>query len=260
MLACVQAAQLQSCPWLHSCRVPPGCPALAADPLLLRQHSTYGTGPQACCCPGRTVTMLLRAPLPLLSCCRFPQQTLFYAANAASPSVRTLCEVGFGAGHSTLLYLSMNPNLTVYTFDIFELGPFQAAGADFIRRGPHGTRWHAFKGDSALTVPDFAAEHPGLTCDIVHVDGNHARPFPYLDLMNLGLLAHPYTVALIDDANDADTQADMARAVSEGIVFPPECMRAATTTDPRFASAPAWDKEFCFAFYRNATRLANATI
>jgi len=34
------------------------------------------------------------------------------------PFVRTVCETGFNAGHSTLTYLVANPNVRVYSFDI----------------------------------------------------------------------------------------------------------------------------------------------
>ena len=39
---------------------------------------------------------------------------------AQSPFIRTVCEVGFNAGHSALLWLHANPSIKVYAFDLFQ--------------------------------------------------------------------------------------------------------------------------------------------
>lgn len=181
--------------------------------------------------------------------CRFPWQVFYYAAHASNPCVKTICEIGFGAGHSTLLYLSVNKDAVLYTFDIFELGPFQDAAVEFHKSVPHARRWHRIKGDSQQTVPKFASENPGVKCDIVHVDGWHESPVVYNDIKNFRLLAHQETVVLIDDANEAPTQGDMQQAVDKGVTEEWECMDARDETDERFASQPIWPKRFCTTRY-----------
>ena len=43
-------------------------------------------------------------------------QTDFYARLAGSPAIRTICEVGFNAGHSTAIWLASNPTGVVRSF------------------------------------------------------------------------------------------------------------------------------------------------
>ncbi|KAI7846155.1 hypothetical protein COHA_000325 [Chlorella ohadii] len=54
-----------------------------------------------------------------------PWQTFFYGAQAANPCIRTICEIGFGAGHSTVLFTSVNPHVHIFSFDMFTLGTYQ---------------------------------------------------------------------------------------------------------------------------------------
>lgn len=59
-------------------------------------------------------------PDTLHSCLPPPSllQTFYYASHASNPCVKTICEVGFGAGHSTVLYLIVNPTAHLYTFEL----------------------------------------------------------------------------------------------------------------------------------------------
>ena len=48
----------------------------------------------------------------------FKNQQLVTALLVQLPFVRTVCETGFNAGHSTLVYLVSNPDVHVYNFDL----------------------------------------------------------------------------------------------------------------------------------------------
>ncbi len=37
----------------------------------------------------------------------------------ANPAIKNICQVGFGVGHSTTIFLTASPHANVYTFDIF---------------------------------------------------------------------------------------------------------------------------------------------
>ena len=76
-----------------------------------------------------------------------------------------------------VLYLKMNPHARVYSFDVYGFGSWQDAAVKYIQSADYGRRWQPIKGDSAKTVPEFAAAHSNITCDVVHVDGNHAPGF-----------------------------------------------------------------------------------
>ena len=83
----------------------------------------------------------------------------------------TVCETGFNAGHSALLFLTL-PNTTVVTFDTFEQS-YQRAALDYMRRelglsSRLSSRLHAVAGDTLRTVPGFAAANPHIRCDLSH--------------------------------------------------------------------------------------------
>ena len=79
----------------------------------------------------------------------------------------TVCETGFNAGHSTLLFLAL-PNTTVVTFDTFERG-HQRAALRYIRHDLGlDSRLHVGVGDTRHTVRSFAEAHRRVRCDLAH--------------------------------------------------------------------------------------------
>ena len=85
----------------------------------------------------------------------------------------TLTQVGFNAGHSSAVFLSSNPNSTLYSFDLFEL-PYSIRSRALFRRVFQG-RYHSIKGYSQATLPWFRAAHGAKAppCNIFSVDGRH---------------------------------------------------------------------------------------
>ena len=140
-------------------------------------------------------------------------QQAFYMRVAASPAVRHVCEVGFNAGHSTALWLSVNPTVTVETFDLFgeakglafsqrlaaKMTGFMTPNLHLLQRLFPG-RLTAHRGDSLQTVPAASLVRP---CDLVHVDGRHSYGNVMEDAMNLMRKSHPSALYLFDDQCDA---------------------------------------------------------
>lgn len=127
-------------------------------------------------------------------------QTDFYSRVAASPAIKTICEVGFNAGHSTAIWLTSNPSAVVYSFDLFD-HTFSDGSVIILQRRFPG-RLHIVKGDSVCTVPKWRKANPLVRCDLVHVDGYHSFLNVVADFLNLRMHSHQHTLYLFDDQCD----------------------------------------------------------
>eukprot|EP00698_Gefionella_okellyi_P015341 TRINITY_DN4329_c1_g2_i1.p1 TRINITY_DN4329_c1_g2~~TRINITY_DN4329_c1_g2_i1.p1 ORF type:complete len:564 (+),score=126.08 TRINITY_DN4329_c1_g2_i1:249-1694(+) len=143
--------------------------------------------------------------------------------------VKTVCEVGFNVGHSTVIWLENNPNVHVYSFD-FCSNPCSEDTIAFLQR-KYNNRLTLMCGDSRVTIPQFAREHPDVKCDLIHVDGGHTGDVPLADLRNMRVLANPsYHVLAMDDVNcdaefcDAPVTA-WRQVIADGIVEESVCER-----------------------------------
>lgn len=55
-------------------------------------------------------------------------------------------------------------------------------------------------GNSQVTLPTFAMQHPEVKCDLIYVDGGHDYAVALADLQNFKRMANPtHNVVLIDD-------------------------------------------------------------
>jgi precorrin-6B methylase 2 len=104
-----------------------------------------------------------------------------YLSYASLPWVKTVCEVGFAGGHSTVVYMTANPNVTIYSFDNFHKRGLTSTAYEMLRGNGHIT---LIEGDSTKTVPAFMEDHPDVYCDIISIDGAHHAKFPDTDLRN----------------------------------------------------------------------------
>ena len=82
--------------------------------------------------------------------------------------MRTVCEIGFNAGHSTLTWLEANPNLVVYTFDINHW-KYTEVMVNYLKAKYPG-RLNSCFGDSTVTLPLVSA-NTDIKCDVAVVDG-----------------------------------------------------------------------------------------
>ena len=93
-----------------------------------------------------------------------------------------IMEIGFNAGHSSLLYLLSNPNSKLTIFDICEhkytLPCFKYLQSVF------PNRLEIYPGDSTKTVPEFYTNNPNSKFDLIHIDGAHFGEVPNKDFYN----------------------------------------------------------------------------
>ena len=73
----------------------------------------------------------------------------------------TVCETGFGAGHSAALFLASHESVQVVSFDLFNR-PYQLRAVELLQKRHRG-RLTPILGDSCTTVPRFTGR-----CDLLH--------------------------------------------------------------------------------------------
>jgi predicted O-methyltransferase YrrM len=137
-----------------------------------------------------------------------------HAAIVGAPTVQTVCEVGFNFGFSAAVWLMARVDVRVLSFDLLEAhAPWKRHSLARLHAlfGPE--RLRVIAGDSADTVHVFAASQRGnVTCDVVHVDGDHRGDAPLRDLQSLRRLSHAGTVVLVDDVGTCGYCRDPQRA------------------------------------------------
>ena len=124
-------------------------------------------------------------------------QSRFYYWLARRPWVKTICEIGFNAGHSTLQWLTGSDDTVVYSFDIGEYD-YTRPMAGYLNKTFPG-RLHLTFGNSLETVPRFTATNRNVKCDVVVVDGGHTREVGLGDLRNMQVLANMQRHVLVFD-------------------------------------------------------------
>lgn len=116
-------------------------------------------------------------------------------AKSAGPT-KTVCETGFNAGNSALLFLTQS-HARLYEFDMGEHVYSQEA-ANFLGTSFPG-RLKVSWGNSIKTLPAFKKESPEVRCDIIIIDGGHSFEVAQADLTNFAPLAAAENIVVIDD-------------------------------------------------------------
>ena len=110
---------------------------------------------------------------------------------------KNILEVGFNAGHSVLLYLYANPNISIRTFDICSHS-YTELCANYIQHMP-GVDMVLIKGDSQVTLPEY---NENMLFDLIHIDGGHGVDIAKADLINCKKFSNKNTLIIFDDAQD----------------------------------------------------------
>jgi lipopolysaccharide biosynthesis glycosyltransferase len=126
-----------------------------------------------------------------------------------------IMEIGFNAGHSSLLYLLSNPNSKLTIFDLCEhkytLPCFEYLQSVF------PDRLQIFPGDSTKTVPNFFNLNPNTRFDLIHIDGGHFGDIPNKDFYNSLKLA---SNIIIWDDTQINTLNDLLNEyINKGLVY-----------------------------------------
>ena len=127
------------------------------------------------------------------------QLNLFWCGQQATTKI---CEIGFNAGHSTMLMLLGRPK-TPLNFTIFDIGmhAYTRPCLTYMNsQFPHA-EFEYVEGDSTVTMPKWIDAHMGQvgTYDVVHVDGGHTEPCMLSDTRNADTLLRSGGIMIIDD-------------------------------------------------------------
>ena len=166
----------------------------------------------------------------------------FYYRTATSPAVRTICEVGFNAGHSTAVWLAANPAAIIHSFDLFRAN-YSTQTLSYLQ-GRFPGRIISHSGDSTRSVPATPLSPP---CDLVHVDGRHSYLNVVQDFVNLLVKSRDDALFLFDD------QCDAARCTARPFPVPGQpalatCDLVSSRMVERIAASYAGSRQF--ALYR----------
>lgn len=109
-------------------------------------------------------------------------------------NLKSVMEIGFNAGFSTLLMLFSNQNIKITCFDIGEhkytLPCYEKIKETF------GDRLNLIVGDSTKTLQNINDKY-----DLIHIDGSHLTEVATSDIINSYRLSKKRTVIIMDDYN-----------------------------------------------------------
>jgi hypothetical protein len=111
-------------------------------------------------------------------------------------------EVGFNAGHSALLALSLFPGLQYVGVDLHD-HPYTKDCAAYLTEA-FGRKFQLLSGDSRELLPLLAAQSKNHHLDLIHIDGGHDRETLRQDIENTLRLSDDYSRILVDDLNLPD--------------------------------------------------------
>lgn len=179
-----------------------------------------------------------------------PEEQAYLRSLVQRSGARVVGEIGFNAGFSSVAFLSAHPDVRVVSFDIGwhdVVGPAK----EFVDQRYPG-RHELVIGDSASSVPEYLAQHPTASFDIVFIDGGHEYEQAREDISNMRALSHPGTLVVIDDLTPwlewgkGPTQA-WDEALAQGIVVQIEIFK-----DGRLVEAvePPGERSWALGRYR----------
>jgi predicted O-methyltransferase YrrM len=114
---------------------------------------------------------------------------LFASARLVRPA--RYLEIGVRRGRSLCTVVRGAPQVDVIAFDMWRANyaGMENPGPDFVRReaeqAGHRGRLEFVNGDSRRTVPAWFAANPGVTMDLITVDGDHSEEGARQDLRNV---------------------------------------------------------------------------
>jgi len=126
------------------------------------------------------------------------------AAHGTSKTPPWLCEVGFNAGHTALLWLELAPSSRVVSFDLGDL-QWSRKQAALLTRAYGADRFEIVWGSSLETAP--AYDNPSKLrgrCSMAFLDGGKTKELRIADLRNFERLSAPGALLLFDEATSLD--------------------------------------------------------
>ena len=133
----------------------------------------------------------------------------------------TICEIGFNAGHSSLLFL--DNNTSVKELLIFDLGEhrYMEPCFQYIKESFPSVSCLAVKGDSRITLLktiELCKREILHHFDLVHVDGGHTESCFFTDFSLALLLCKKGGYLVVDDTNMDFINKHVDLCIHEGLV------------------------------------------
>ena len=129
------------------------------------------------------------------------QLNLFWCGKKATTHI---CEIGFNAGHSTMLMLLGRDTSTI-KFTIFDIGhhKYTKPSLEYIKSKFEYVNFDYIEGDSTSIMPVWINNNNDSIgiYDIVHVDGGHSEHCIKNDMINADILLKVNGILIIDDTN-----------------------------------------------------------
>lgn len=138
------------------------------------------------------------------------QMNLYNAAKDA----KNIMEIGFNAGHSSLLFLMANNDSKLTIFDICEHA-YTKPCVQYLSSLFPG-RITFIEGDSTVTVPKYFEENPDKTFDLIHIDGAHDVKIADTDFKNCYPMAS--NIIIWDDTQDENLRGLLDSYISQNLV------------------------------------------
>ena len=130
------------------------------------------------------------------------QINLFWCGTLAK---QRICEIGFNAGHSTLLLL-LSKTCKSLDYTIFDIGQhsYTKPCLEYVKSVFQDIKFEYIEGDSVLEMPKWIDKNPHLidSYDIVHVDGGHSMECILNDMKNADKILKINGIMIIDDTNN----------------------------------------------------------
>lgn len=117
-----------------------------------------------------------------------------------SSGIKNILEIGFNAGFSTLLMLTVNPDIHITCVDIGEHKYTIPCYEWISKKFPNRIRF--IKGNSEEVLPELIKENMGgtpLKYDMIHIDGGHSVKTFFHDAENSIRMSKKDTVLVVDD-------------------------------------------------------------
>lgn len=138
---------------------------------------------------------------------RIPQLCAYFSyLKNNQDRIKTICEIGFNGGHSTLMYSSiLKGNVSIVSFDLCTSRNCEIGRTEILKRFPK-LKLEIVKGNSTIQVPEYSRRRPDHKCDFMSIDGGHFGTVPYNDIINMQLLASDNHIVVIDDVDPTSEQ------------------------------------------------------
>ena len=119
-------------------------------------------------------------------------------ARSSADGKLSICEIGFNAGLSSLLFLEAAPDATVHSFDLGDM-PWSQKADDLLRSAYGSVRFPGVTfGDSAKTIRTRDRERP-LKCDVAFIDGDKTYEGRLQSLYDARAISRPAALVFLDD-------------------------------------------------------------